>query len=102
MGDRMWTHLYGHAPILPFMHTKYLEPWLHGAIIEFAVSAAVMIAVSLRTAPEPAEKLATTTIAWGARSTEPKLPFWTDYKPWLAIVLTAAVALYVIFSIGVI
>jgi SSS family solute:Na+ symporter len=102
MGDRMWTHLYGHAPLLPFMHTKYLEPWLHGAIIEFAVSAAVMIAVSLRTAPEPAEKLATTTIAWGARSTEPKLPFWTDYKPWLAIVLTAAVALYVIFSIGVI
>jgi len=24
MGDRMWTHLYGHAPVLPFMHTKYL------------------------------------------------------------------------------
>ena len=102
MADRMWTHLYGHAPFLPFMHTKYLEPWLHGAIIEFSISAAVMIAVSLRTTPEPAEKLATTTIAWGTRSTEPKLPFWTDYKPWLAIVLTAAVALYVIFSIGVI
>jgi solute:Na+ symporter, SSS family len=101
MGDRMWTHLGGHAPILPFMHTPYLEPWLHGAIIEFLVSAAVMIAVSLRTTPEPADKLAATTIAWGEKAVREKLPFWTDYRPWLAIVLTIAAALYAVFSIGV-
>jgi len=106
MADRMWTHLYGHAPFLPFMHTKYLEPWLHGAILEFLISAAVMVAVSLRTAPESAEKLATTTITWGKRGTvgmaEPRIPFLKDYRPWLVLVLAMAVALYVIFSIGVI
>ena len=115
MADRMWTHLYGHAPFLPFMHTKYLEPWLHGAILEFLISAAVMVAVSLRTKPEPAEKLAATTIAWGKRRAagdgsevalaaaaavaEPKIPFLKDYRPWFALVLAMAVALYVIFSI---
>jgi SSS family solute:Na+ symporter len=119
MADRMWTHLYGHAPILPFMHTKYLEPWLHGAILEFLISAAVMVAVSLQTTPEPAEKLATTTITWGGKraerlaaagvgggvavvAAEPKIPFLRDYRPWLVLVLAMAVALYVIFSIGVI
>jgi SSS family solute:Na+ symporter len=102
MADRMWTHLYGHAPFLPFMHTKYLEPWLHGAIIEFLISAAVMIAVSLRTVPEPAGKLAMTTIAWGVKSAEERIPFRRSYKPWLAIVLFVAVSLYVIFSIGII
>jgi len=102
MADRMWAHLYGHAPFLPFMHTKYLEPWLHGAIIEFLISAAVMIAVSLRTVPEPAEKLAMTTIAWGVKSAEERIPFRRSYKPWLAIVLFVAVSLYVIFSIGII
>ena len=102
MADRMWTHLYEHAPFLPFMHTKYLEPWLHGAIIEFLISAAVMIAVSLRTVPEPAEKLAMTTIAWGVKSAEERIPFRRSYKPWLAIVLFVAVSLYVIFSIGII
>jgi len=102
MADRMWAHLYGHAPFLPFMHTKYLEPWLHGAIIEFLISAAVMIAVSLRTVPEPAGKLAMTTIAWGVKSAEERIPFRRSYKPWLAIVLFVAVSLYVIFSIGII
>ncbi len=144
MADRMWTHLYGHAPVLPFMHTPYLEPWLHGTIIEFLLSAAVMIAVSLRTRPEPAEKLATTTIAWGrgrraeatarveiagevggaavvalaAGTGSPggaisgggaRLPavdrerrsFWSDYRPWLVIVVAAAIALYVVFSVAV-
>jgi SSS family solute:Na+ symporter len=108
MGDRMWTHLYGHAPVLPFMHTKYLEPWLHGAILEFLISAAVMIAVSLRTAPEPAEKLATTTIEWSrakrraeadAAGAAARIPFLKDYRPWLALVLGLAVSLYVIFSV---
>lgn len=102
MADRMWTHLYGHAPFLPFMHTKYLEPWLHGVIIEFLVSATVMIAVSLRTVPEPAEKLATTTVVWGAKSADERIPFFRSYKPWLALVLLAAIALYAVFSIGII
>jgi len=102
MADRMWTHLYGHPPFLPFMHTKYLEPWLHGVIIEFLISAAVMIAVSLRTVAEPPEKLAATTIAWGATNAGEKIPFFRSYKPWLALVLFAAVTLYVVFSIGVI
>jgi SSS family solute:Na+ symporter len=101
MADRMWTHLYGRRPFLPFMHTRYLEPWLHGAIIEFLISAAVMIAVSLRTEMVPAGKLATTTIAWGEKSSEEKLPFWKDYRPWLVLVLFAAVSLYVIFSIRI-
>jgi SSS family solute:Na+ symporter len=106
MSDRMWTHLYGHSPFLPFMHTMYLEPWLHGAIIEFLISAAVMIAVSMRSMPEPAEKVATTTISWSAlrpgTGTEPKRPFLQDYKPWLVLVLATAILLYVIFSIEII
>ena len=106
MSDRIWTHLYGHSPFLPFMHTTYLEPWLHGAILEFLISVVVMIAVSLRSTPEPAWKLATTTISWGALrpddSAEPKQPFLQDYKPWLILVLATAILLYVIFSIGII
>ena len=106
MSDRMWTHLYGHSPFLPFMHTMYLEPWLHGAILEFLISVFVMIAVSLVSTPEPAWKLATTTISWSAlrldTGTEPKRPFLQDYKPWLFLVLATAILLYVIFSIGII
>jgi hypothetical protein len=32
----------------------------------------------------------------------PKIPFLKDYRPWLVLVLAMAVALYIIFSIGVI
>jgi len=113
MADRMWTHLYGHAPVLRFMHTRYLEPWLHGAILEFLISAAVMIAVSLRTAPESEAKLATTTIVWGrakraagaagaveaAAGEAARISFLKDYRPWLVLVLGLAIALYAVFSI---
>ena len=106
MSDRIWTHLYSQSPFLPFMHTIYLEPWLHGAIIEFLISVVVMIAVSLGSTPEPAGKLATTTISWGAlrpdASAEPKQPFLQDYKPWLILVLATAILCYVTFSIGII
>lgn len=65
-----------------------------------------MIAVSMRSTPEPAVKLATTTISWSAlrpdTGAEPKRPFLQDYKPWLVLVLATAILLYVIFSIGII
>ena len=70
---------------------------------------ATMISPAEPTAPESAEKLAMTTIAWGraaraaetaeGEAAEEKIPFLKDYRPWLVLVLGLAISLYVIFSV---
>ena len=84
---------------LPFLHTTYTEPWLHGATMDILLCMFVLVVVSLLTPPEPDEKLASTTITWGARAdvNEPKPPFLSDYRLWLILVLGLTLALYVTF-----
>ncbi len=82
---------------LPFMGHPLLRPWLHGAIIEFLLCSLVLIGVSLATAGPPEEKIASTTIHFGALDqpvVERPKSLWRDYRPWLGLVVAATIALW--------
>ncbi len=76
---------------LPFMGHPLIQPFLHGAILQFLVCLFVMIFISLLTSPEPAEKLVHTTYNWNRQKEEqvlqPKLGLLQDYRLWLALVV---------------
>ena len=55
----MWN---GQAHFLPFMDHPLLKPWLHAAMLAFAVCMVVLAAVSLMTQPTARERLETTTV----------------------------------------
>lgn len=84
--------LNGELHFLPFMEAPLLRPWLHAAMLAFAVSMVVLLAVSLVTPRTAEAKLATTTVSDWRRLLAADGSGWRrDYRPWLAIlVLTAA------------
>jgi solute:Na+ symporter, SSS family len=85
---------------LPFMKHPLLRPWLNGAIIEFVLCVLVLIGASLLTAPPPREKIAATTLQFGASDGEPvaaREPLLSDYRLWLTLVVATTVALWYVF-----
>ncbi|HXQ80885.1 MAG TPA: sodium/solute symporter [Opitutaceae bacterium] len=73
---------------LPFMEAPLLRPWLHSAMLAFAVSMVALVAVSLSTARTPDAKLATTTVSdWGALVAPGVGGGLRDYRLWLAVLL---------------
>ena len=80
------------------MEHPLLRPWLHAAFVAFLVCMAVLVAVSLATAPPAEDRLASTTLS-GMRSL-PKDPLEArgdgvrDYRLWLGLVLAITTALW--------
>ncbi len=89
--------LNGRFHFLPFMDTPLLRPWLHGAMLAFAVSMVALAAASLATPPTSREKLSTTTVGnWRALLAPGTHGALHDYRAWLAVMLTAAATLWFI------
>lgn len=55
----------GQAHFLPFMEHALLRPWLHAALVGFAICMVVLVAISLLTTPVSAERLRATTVSNG-------------------------------------
>lgn len=84
---------------LPFMGHPFLRPWLHAAMLAFAVCMAVLVAVSLRSAPATGPQLEATTVSDWRRLLrgEEGHRLWGDYRLWLAAMVTAAGGLWFAF-----
>lgn len=87
--------LNGELHFLPFMETPLLRPWLHSAMLAFAVCMVVLVAVSLATPRPVEEKLATTTVTnWRLLFAADGGGWLRDYRPWLAILVLVAAGLW--------
>jgi SSS family solute:Na+ symporter len=87
--------LNGQLHFLPFMERPLLRPWLHAAMLAFAVSMAALVAVSLSTPRTSAAKLATTTVSgWGSLVDPGVGGGLRDYRLWLAILLLTTTGLW--------
>ena len=82
-------------PVLPFLQTPLMRPWLHGAILEFLLCLAVLALVSLATPRLPAAQLANTTVDWAAPApAAPPRSTRLDYRIWLGVLLAGASILW--------
>jgi SSS family solute:Na+ symporter len=83
-------------PYLPLLQTPIMRPWLHGAILEFAVCLTVLVVVSLSTEPQPPASLAATTFDWsgGLQNEEAPVRGLRDYRVWLVVVVSITAALW--------
>lgn len=79
-------------PVLAFMDQPILRPWLHGAMVACGICMVVLVIVSLLTKPASADRLAVTTINFGATgetsllnipSETPPVSLFHDYRIWL-------------------
>jgi solute:Na+ symporter, SSS family len=87
--------LNGRRHFLPFMETPLLRPWLHAALLAFAVSMVALVGVSLATRPTSAAKLGSTTVSdWKGLLGAGESRGFGDYRPWLAILLTVTAVLW--------
>jgi solute:Na+ symporter, SSS family len=81
---------------LPFMQQPLLRPWLHGALLAFAVSM-LALAAGTYTAPAPGAALLATTTVHGLRQEAAEAGAPTalaDYRLWLAALLTITTTLW--------
>jgi hypothetical protein len=81
----------GQAHFLPFMEHALLRPWLHAALVGFAVCMVVLVTISLLTAPVSVERLRTTTVSdwpslWVAKR--------THYQVALGVLLAVCASLW--------
>jgi SSS family solute:Na+ symporter len=86
-------------PFLPFMQTPVMCPWLHGAIVEFAICVIALAGVSLLTKPQTVARLASTTVDWSGElpADEPspvRRSVLADYRVWLALLVTLTAGLW--------
>jgi SSS family solute:Na+ symporter len=87
--------LNGRYRFLPFMDTPLLSPWLHQAMVAFAVSMVAFVAASLATARTSDLKLSTTTVtSWAALVAPGPERGLRDYRVWLILLLAAASGLW--------
>ena len=87
--------LNGQLHFLPFMEAPLLRPWLHSALLAFAVSMVALVAVSLSTRPTAQAKLAATTVTdWRSLVAPGAGTGLRDYRLWLAVLLLTTAALW--------
>jgi SSS family solute:Na+ symporter len=87
--------LNGELHFLPFMDAPLLRPWLHAAMLAFAVSMVALFSVSLATPRTPAAKLEHTTVSdWGALVAAGEGRGVQDYRLWLGVLLAVTAALW--------
>jgi SSS family solute:Na+ symporter len=87
--------LNGQLHFLPFMDAPLLRPWLHSAMLAFAVSMAALAAVSLATPRTSAAKLSATTVSdWGSLVVPGAGRGLHDYRLWLAVLLLTTAGLW--------
>jgi len=87
--------LNGQLHFLPFMEAPLLRPWLHAAMLAFAVSMVALVAGSLLSAPTSEAKLAATTVTdFPALAAPGAGRGLSDYRLWLAVLLMAAGSLW--------
>jgi SSS family solute:Na+ symporter len=87
--------LNGEVHFLPFMEAPLLRPWLHAAMLAFAVCMVVLVAVSCSTQRPAEQKVATTTVSdWRLLFAADDGRGLRDYRIWLIIVVLAAAGLW--------
>lgn len=87
--------LNGQLHFLPFMEAPLLRPWLHAAMLAFAVSMVALVAGSLLSVPTSEAKLAATTVTdFPALAAPGAGRGLSDYRLWLAVLLMAAGSLW--------
>ncbi len=87
--------LNGQYHFLPFMEAPLLRPWLHAAMLAFAVSMVALVVGSLLSPRTPEAKLATTTVGdWRALVAPGAGRGFADYRIWLAVLLMTAGSLW--------
>jgi len=85
----------GKYHFLPFMEAPLLRPWLHAAMLAFAVSMVALVAVSLATRRTPEAKLAQTTVSdFGTLVAPGDGKGLQDYRLWLGVLLAVTAALW--------
>ncbi len=85
----------GQLHFLPFMEAPLLRPWLHAAMLAFAVSMVALVAGSLLSARTAESKLAMTTVTdWRALAAPGAGRGLSDYRLWLAVLLMVAGSLW--------
>jgi len=85
----------GRLHFLPFMEAPLMRPWLHSAMLAFALSMAPLVAVSLATPRTAEAKLATTTVTdWRSLIAPGAGTGLRDYRLWLAVLLATAAGLW--------
>jgi SSS family solute:Na+ symporter len=87
--------LNGRLHFLPFMEAPLLRPWLHSALLAFAVSMVALVGVSLATPRTAAAQLATTTVSgWASLAAPGPGGALRDYRLWLAVLLLTTAGLW--------
>ena len=87
--------LNGKLHFLPFMDAPLLRPWLHAAMLAFAVSMAALISVSLATPRTSDAKLSHTTVSdWGELAASGGGTGVRDYRLWLTALLLVTAGLW--------
>jgi hypothetical protein len=99
VGGYEWSAVFCLVPLitlfLPFMETPLMRPWLHAAMLAFAVSMVAFVAVSLATPRTSDLKLSTTTLSdWGALVAPGTGRGLQDYRLWLALLLLTTASLW--------
>jgi len=88
--------LNGQKDFLPFMRHPLLQPWLHAAMVSFAVCMVVLVAVSLLTRPPAPERLKGTTVTslGGLLRAGEAVPLLRDYRLWLGMIVAVTSLLW--------
>jgi SSS family solute:Na+ symporter len=87
--------LNGRLHFLPFMEAPLLRPWLHAAMLAFAVSMVALVSVSLATPRTSGAKLLNTTVSsWRTLVAPGEGKGLRDYRLWLAALLLTTAALW--------
>jgi SSS family solute:Na+ symporter len=85
----------GQYHFLPFMEAPLLRPWLHAAMLAFAVSMVALVWGSLASPRTSAAKLARTTVSdWGSLVGAGESGGPRDYRIWLGVLLAVTAALW--------
>ena len=85
----------GKYRFLPFMEAPLLRPWLHAAMLAFALSMVALVGVSLATRRTTQAKLEATTVSdWGGLVAAEGGRGLGDYRPWLVALLLLTTVLW--------
>jgi len=92
MIDSMWE-----GGFIPFLQAPIMVSFMHRSLVAFLLSVAVMVVVSLLTAPPPKSRVEGVCFEWSGLAPVERVSLFHDYRLWTALLVVSVVSCWIIF-----
>jgi hypothetical protein len=83
--------------LIPILQIPIMASFMHRSLVAFLLSVAVMVVVSLLTAPPPKSRVEGVCFEWSGFAPVEKVPVFRDHRLWIVLLVISVISCWILF-----